>query len=267
MDFLTVIIAYIISISLSGHGDSITNLAIKWRILTSKPKWGFKISLTLYALLPALLVGGLLHWADSVWLSFVLAIGFLLLAFKTGDQPESLAEYQVRKEHGEDQAAWKLAVDELGLERQMYEPGDAGLDEGVQAGVAYLYLERFFVSVFWFMAFGGPGVFLVWLISTASHDKTVDAFCYRVKQALYWIPVRLMALTLGLMGHFTHCFQVWVEQAKDFDRDDRVLLVTCLKSSLGDVPEDQMLTDTLSLIKRAQWTWLIGLALLTLFGW
>ena len=79
------------------------------------------------------------------------------------------------------------------LEGQIYEPGDESIDQGVQAGLAYQFLERFFVTVFWFMAFGAPGVLLAWLMSTAVQGENVDAFCHRVKQALYWIPVRLMA--------------------------------------------------------------------------
>lgn len=266
MSFLAVIIAYIVSISLSGHGEPATRWATRWHGLIAERKWGTKVQLALYALLPTLLLAALLLWVDNGLLNFVVSLGLLLLAFKSGDQPENLAEYRRKLEADDEQGAWQLAVDELGLEGQMYEPGDEEIDQGVQAGLAYLYLERFFVSVFWFMAFGAPGVLLVWLVSTAMHSEQVDAFCHRVQQALYWIPVRLMAFTLGLMGNFAHCFQVWLEQAKDFDRNDRVLLVTCLKSALGEVNDEHMLEDTLALIKRSQLAWLVGMALLLIFG-
>jgi len=266
MDFLAVIIAFIVSISLSGHGEPVTKLAIRWRGFIAKRNWGVKVCVAIYALGPAIVLGAVLLWVSNGILDFVVSIALLLLAFKSGDQPENLAEYQRKIEQGDDQGAWQLAVDELGLEGQMYEPGDDGIDEGVQAGISYLYLERFFVSVFWYMAFGAPGVLLVWLMSTALHDDSVDAFCHRVKQALYWIPVRLMAFTLALMGNFSQCFQIWLEQARDFDRDDRVLLITCLKSALGEVSDDQLLDDTLALIKRAQLAWLVSLAILLIFG-
>lgn len=266
MTFLAVIIAYIISISLSGHGEPVTQWAHRWQAFLAKQKFGVKVSVALYALLPTLVLALLLAWVDNGILTFVVSVAVLLLAFKSGDQPENLAEYQRKTEAGEDQAAWQVAVDELGLEGQIYEPGDESIDQGVQAGLAYQFLERFFVSVFWFTAFGAPGVLLAWLMSTAVHGEQVDAFCHRVKQALYWIPVRLMAFTLGLMGNFSRCFQVWIEQAKDFDRDDRVLLVTCLKSAMDDVNEDTMLDETLKLIKRSQLAWLVGLALLLIVG-
>lgn len=266
MSFLAVIIAYIISISLSGHGEPVTRWVSQWQTLIAKQKWGSKLQLVVFALLPTVVLAGILLWIDSGILNFVVSIGILLLAFKSGDQPESLDEYRRKQEANEPQAAWQIAVDELGLEGQMYEPGDEGIDEGVQAGLGYLYLERFFVSVFWFMAFGAPGVLLVWLVTTAMKGEQIDAFLNRVKQALYWIPVRLMAFTLGLMGDFAHGFQVWLEQAKDFDRNDRVLLVTCLKSAMGDTNPDTMLEETLALIKRSQLAWLVGLALLLIFG-
>lgn len=266
MSFLAVIIAYIISISLSGHGEPASRWAQQWLGVLSRRQWDPRLLVVLYALVPALLLWVLLFWIGSGVLSFVVSLAMLLLAFKSGDQPESLAEYQRKKDAEDDQGAWQLAVDELGLEGQMYEPGDEAVDEGVQAGLGYLYLERFFVSVFWFMAFGAPGVLLVWLVTAAVHGECTDAFCQRVKQALYWIPVRLMAFTLVLMGNFAHGFQVWLDQAKDFERDDRALLVTCLKSALGPVNEDQMLDDTLAIVKRSQLCWLVGLAILLIFG-
>ena len=116
------------------------------------------------------------------------------------------------------------------------------------------------------MAFGAPGILLVWLMSAIVQNDEADAFCHRVKQALYWIPVRLMAFTLGLMGNFTHCFQIWLEQARDFDRDDRVLLVTCLKAALVGTDETTVLEESLALIKRAQLAWLVGMAALLIFG-
>ena len=99
-------------------------------------------------------------------------------------------------------------------------------------------------------------------MAAAMEGEHVDAFCHRVKQALYRIPVRLMAFTLALMGDFVHCFQVWLDQAKDFDRNDRVLLITCLKSALGDVSSDRMLEETVGILKRSQQAWLIALGLL-----
>lgn len=267
MAFIAVIFAYVISVSLSGSAEPLTGSVMRWHEVIFQRKWDSRISVLIYALLPAIAVGVVLTLLDNGLFDFVVSVGFLLLMFRSGDQPEVLATYQQKLELGDEKSAWQLAVDELGLEKQLYEPGDEAIDEGVQAGLAYLYLERFFVSVFWFTAFGAPGVALVWLVSVANkHDEDADAFSRRILQALYWIPVRLMAFTLALMGNFTQCFQVWLEQAKDFERNDRVLLITCLKSALGEVSEDKLLSDTLSLLKRSQQAWLVGLALLLIFG-
>lgn len=266
MDFLAVIIAFVISLSVSGHIEPAAKVARKWRVLAFNERINVKFSLFLYALLPALLVGLFLYWVQSGLLTFVFSVAFLILAFESADQPEKLADYHRKLEAEDEQGAWQLAVDELGLERHIYEPGDDAIDEGVQGGLGYLYLERFFVTVFWFVTFGVAGVFLVWLTRLIFKDEAVDPFCYRVKQALYWIPVRLMAFTLALMGNFADCFPVWLKQATEFDRDDRVILVTCLQSALGSVSSDKLLPETLALLKRTQWSWLVGLALLFIFG-
>jgi len=266
MGFLAVIIAYIASISLSGHGEPVTGWAIRWHDIVVKREFGAKLTIAVYLLVPVAIIALLLFWIGNLALTFVASIAVLLLAFKSGDQPESLVEFRQHLEKGDDKAAWKLAVDELGLEGQMYESGDDGIEEGVQAGLGYLNLERFFVTIFWFMAFGVPGVILVWLMSVAIHVESTNAFSQRVKQALYWIPVRLMAFTLALMGDFSKCFPIWLDQAKDFERDDRVLLITCLKSSLTSSTEDTLLDDTLSLLKRTRLAWLVALGLVLIFG-
>ncbi|EAR07391.1 regulatory signaling modulator protein AmpE [Reinekea blandensis] len=266
MGFPAIIIAYIVSISLSGHGEPATRWAQRWHKLLSSRKWDPRLVIVLFALLPAVVLGIVLGLIGSRVLAFVVSVALLILAFKSGDQPESVADYRRKTEAGDDQGAWQLAVDELGLERQMYEPGEEGIEEGIQAGLAYLYLERFFVHTFWYIAFGAPGILLVWLVTTAVQGEEADAFCHQVKQALYWIPVRLMTFTLALMGHFAHGFQVWLDQVKDFERDDRMLLVSCLKSALGPVNEDNQLEETLSLLKRTQLAWLVGIALMFIFG-
>ncbi len=266
MEFLAVIVAFLISQSLTGDGEPVTGWAGRWLQLIQKRSENTKLVILVYALLPTLVLAGLITLIGNSFLSFVISVPVLLLAFRSGDQPERLAEYHMKKESGDDKGAWNLAVSELGLEPQLYEPDDDNLDEGVQAGLIYQYLERFFATVFWFMAFGAPGVVLVWLISTAIHSEMADAFWYRVKHALYWIPVRLMAFTLALMGSFSHCFPAWLEQAKEFEQDDRVLLVNCLNTAVGQVEQENMLEETLALIKRSQWAWMVGLALMLIFG-
>jgi AmpE protein len=267
MDFIAIIAAYLVSISLSGHGEPLTGLALDWRSFLQKRGWSAKITVVLFALVPAILLAVLLWLVSSSIVTLVVSVGVLLLSFKTGDQPEVLAEFTRKQETEDDQGAWQLAVEELGLAAQMYEPGDDAIEEGVQAGLAYLFLERFFVAIFWFMTFGAPGVLLVWLISTAlSDDQQSDVFFHRVKHALYWIPVRLMTFTLALVGDFNHCFPIWLSQVKDFERDDRVLLVTCLKSAVGERSTEQLLPESMALLRRSQYAWLVGLAIILILG-
>jgi membrane protein required for beta-lactamase induction len=242
-------------------------MALRWRGFLQQRGLSSKITIVVFALVPAILLGLILYWIGSSIVTLVVSVGILLLSFKTGDQPEALAEFTRKQEAEDDQGAWQVAVEELGLAGQMYEPGDDAIEEGVQAGLAYLYLERFFVSVFWFMTFGAPGVLLVWLVSTVLHDdEHSDVFCHRVKHALYWIPVRLMTFTLALVGDFNHCFSVWLSQAKDFERDDRVLLVTCLKAAVGERPTERILPESMTLLRRSQYAWLVVLAIILIIS-
>ncbi|TXR54262.1 regulatory signaling modulator protein AmpE [Reinekea thalattae] len=266
MDFLVVLIAYLVSISLSSYDEPFTEWTLGWRRLTARIKLNRALALAVYLLAPVVLLAAVLWFFSNSLVSFVCSLALLLLVFRSGDQPEKLAEYQAKVDQGDEQAAWQIAVDSLGLESQMYQPGDDGIDEGVQAGLGYLFLERFFVPVFWFIAFGAPGVLLVWLTSALMRDEQVDAFCHKVKHALYWIPVRAMAITTALVGSFSHCFPVWTQQSKDFDSDDRVLLVRCMQSAICQADECDMLSETLKLLKRTQFAWLVMLGFWLLFS-
>ena len=57
MTFLAVIIAYVISISLSGHGEPVTRWAHAWQSFIAKQAFGVKACVAIYALLPALVLG------------------------------------------------------------------------------------------------------------------------------------------------------------------------------------------------------------------
>ena len=266
MSFLALIVAFLVSKSLSGHGEPVTGWSLSWFRWLQQRKLEARVLVGVYALVPVLLLAGLLYWVNNSLLTFVVAVPVLLLALKSGDQPDRLLDYRAKRAAGDDAAAWQIAVNDLGLEQQLYELGDEQLDEGVQAGLAYQYLERFFVTVFWFMAFDAPGVLLVWLITTLTHAQLSDAFINRVKHALFWIPVRLMVFTLALMGNFAQCFSGWLEQVTEFEKGDRSLLIGCLNKAVGPVASDVMLEESLALIKRAQWAWLVALALVLIFG-
>lgn len=188
MDFLVVVIAYVISVSVTHYDEPVSAVAMRWRKFCYRPSMSAKLGVAVYALVPTLLLGFILHLLSSGFVEFVLSLALLLLAFKSGDQPESLAEYQRKVEQGEDAAAWQIAVEELGLEGQMYEPGEEGIQEGVQAGLGYLFLERFFVPVFWFIAFGAPGILLVWLVSVLLKDESVDSFAHLVRHGALLVP-------------------------------------------------------------------------------
>ena len=91
MDFLSVILAYLVSISLSGHGEPATAWVLRWRAHLVGRDLGAKLTMVIYALLPALLVACLQWWVDNFIFNLVLSVTLLLLAFQSGDQPENLA--------------------------------------------------------------------------------------------------------------------------------------------------------------------------------
>lgn len=294
MSFIAIVIAFLIASSVTGRLSPVAQVFSGWRRLVMGPSLNAKLALLLYALLPCVLLGLALWWLDSGLLNFVLSVFLLMLAFESGDAPDHVANYQRLAEAGDDEAAWQLATERLALDAQLYPKGSEAIEEGVLKGLGELYLERFFTTVFWYITFGLTGVLLVYLVrllfvdSQSSDRRAADAeretdndnvtdearplsvaahpFYRHVQQALRWFPARLMTFTLALVGDFGRTVSVWLSKARQLDVRDRDLVNACVVESLIHSEPKNRLKEAVGLFKRAQWVWLVGLALHLIFG-
>ena len=257
-------------------------------------RWGL-----LLALVPVLLVVGLVQWAlDGVVFGLpALVFGVAVVFYAWGPRDLDV-----------DVAAVVDAADsaERGEALARLRPAAAAgaADDGEEIGRVFIAaLRRWFGVLFWFVVLGAFGALLYRLVAIAAEDEpalylpegTVDG-ARRLLAVLDWPVAQLMALSLALVGNFDVVVSAWkaaggaglglatrmlasvgrasVRQELDEDAEYAADAVDANTAGPGvpmasavDAPLDQALRDAMSLVWRVLLAWLAVLALFVVAGW
>ena len=262
-----------------------------------------------FVLIPVVVLQLVLWYLGSGILVFLVELAVLLYCLGRGDLSAQIGVLQSDIQRNDLQAAFHdAAVFNIG-HRAVSADNASGLFRELAASLPYRMFERSFVVVFWFFFLGAPVALAYRLLALhgdmqlqvadiqaeqeqeeqGSEDDSIEMF----KQAtsdeankllwyLEWIPVRALALTLGLMGDFSKATAPLKE------------LVFCPKTSTADVLRrcvlgalniqsrneaessaevDQALDETaalaqvadiVALFRRSMTGWLVAIALLVL---
>ena len=262
-----------------------------------------------FVLIPMVVLQLVLWYLGSGIVVFLVELAVLLYCLGRGDLSAQIGVLQSDIQRNDLQAAFHdAAVFNIG-HRAVSADNASGLFRELAASLPYRMFERSFVVVFWFFFLGAPVALAYRLLALhgdmqlqvadiqteqeqeeqGSEDDSIEMF----KQAtsdeankllwyLEWIPVRALALTLGLMGDFSKATAPLKE------------LVFCPKTSTADVLRrcvlgalniqsrneaessaevDQALDETaalaqvadiVALFRRSMTGWLVAIALLVL---
>ena len=245
-------------------------------------RWGIAL-----ALLPPLLVAGLLQWAlDAPWLGIVgLAFGIGVLFWCWGPRDLDLDVDAVVD--APDAAARAAAVARL---------SPHGSDTPtVLAAVFHAARRRWFGVLFWFLVLGATGALLYRLAALAAEDDASllpadnAAGAKRLLAWLDWPVSQLMALFMALVGDYDTVYTAWKQHGGDgFDPDADFLGAAgraSVRSELADDAQDYAdagegaaeiardlgpmpeLRDAMSLVWRTLVAWLAVIALFVIAGW
>ena len=212
-----------------------------------------------YVLVPVIILQLVLWYLGSGILVFLVELGVLLYCLGRGDLSAQIDVLQSDIQRSDLQAAFHdAAVFNIG-HRAASADSAAGLFRELAATLPYRLFERSFVVVFWFFFLGAP-LALAYRLLALHGDMQLGAAAVQVEQDeeqdkdkdeqqeqgseedtaelvetvsandankllwyLEWIPVRFLALTLGLMGDFSKATAPLKE------------LVFCPKTSTADV--------------------------------
>jgi AmpE protein len=193
--------------------------------------------------IPVVVVNGLLvllERSDSGLLYFFISLLTLLYAFGRGDsrtQVDGLVEDLTRNDLQaafHDLAAFSIDVSE-GASVDLNE-----FYKELKTRLAYSYFERYVVVLFLFILAGAPLALLYRLsILYRKNTQTLDVMSpvgQRWIAFVEWLPLRVLGLTMAIVGHFDACFRCWREclwSMRDTQQTLLALVNAAIDSSTG----------------------------------
>ncbi|MNF40964.1 regulatory protein AmpE [compost metagenome] len=215
---------------------------------------------------PLLLVG-LLLWILAPlaygWLLLPLHVAVLLWSLGRGDPQRSLAPFRASWQRGDAEAAYLDARRDLGVQAE----DPPTLLRQVQGFLLWQAYQGFFAVIFWY-ALLGPLLALAYrllaLLAEHAGDAVLRSHAVRLRQALDWLPARLLALSLALAGNFVTANRVLWPRLFDLQASAAQLVVDTgraaadTRAGRGGV---ETLDELWSLLLRAGLIWYSALAL------
>lgn len=235
------------------------------------------IGLALFVAIPVLVLHLLLssmahHWGFT---AFVVELLVLLYALGRGNLDRQIALINADLPPNELQAAFAdaVVVDTASREENIQAEGD--FCEQAFRALPYRIFERTFVVIFWFYLLGAPAALAYRLlalhldtVSTETKLKSAD-LALRWLWLLEWLPVRLLALTLGLVGNFSYALSA--AKARVFCRTAGTaeFLHAAVQGALGNNQSQlglspQNVNDTTAIFGRAMTCWIVVIAILVI---
>jgi adenosylcobinamide-phosphate synthase len=89
-----------------------------------------------------------------------------------------------------------------------------------------------FIPLAWYALGGLPGLLLYWTSAVMANRDGSGETSTRWVGLLNWVPLRLLALTLGLMGDRERSRSIWKHQAKEFSDPEVGVLVAATAGAL-----------------------------------
>lgn len=229
-------------------------------------------------------------------LVFILELAVLLYSFGRGDISEQIKLLQSDIERNDLQAAYHdTAVFNI-AHRSSSAQNPQDLYQELIGALPYRIFERRFAPVFWFFLLGAPAA-LAYRLLALHGDMQLDGNQTEAPEAtetentdlqpannglwlLEWIPVRLLALTLGLVGSFAHATEPLKELIFCPRTTTADLLRRCVSGALGDLPRPEvdadadadavvgltLIAEMVALFTRAMTGWLVVIAVLVLIS-
>jgi len=249
--------------------------------------------LAVTVVIPAIVLWSLLRWLDNWLIIFVVDVTVLIYAVGVGRIRDSLTEFLVVwrtvTEHSDQSAkalekANAIAVDQLGAE-PMDHPTPGVLVQSVQEGIILSTFNRFFVTLFWYMVFGAAGALLVRLTDRQVEqlgDPETPHLSRNLQSTIRWLPVRVHAIALALVGDFVRTFNQLMRDLVDFTHANRFQMLNYAYLAQGSSLEqerskdwsgeefsavEEQLQSVLQLVERGRLVWFIGVALIVIIGW
>ncbi len=251
------------------------------RVTAEQPYLNGPASVILVLAPLVLIIGFVGYYLTNLWFLFGLGFAVLVLLFCFGPtdlEAEVEAFVDARSRGDEESAIWH-ATELLGSDLPTH---SAQLTRRIMDNILIEVNERLLAVVFWFVLLGPAGALLFRLAQQLvkeegeSNDDFAEA-AQRLYYLLVWPPARICALAYALAGSFVDAFTGWRSVvATWYESSHKVLTASglgALRYQEGEIEEGNdaqnlaMVSETLSLARRAVMVFISILALFTLAGW
>ena len=225
-------------------------------------------------LLPALLLALLLYVLHPVAYGLLaLPVHLLVLIYSLGrgDVTVGLGPFRDAWRREDTQSALHVAERDMGVGADH----ESGLLQKVQGHLLWQAYQSFFAVIFWYAVLGPVAALvyrLVALVAEQSRHPAVALRAQRLRHALDWLPVRLLAASFALVGNFVAVSRVMLHEVLSWEITAPTLIAR-VGGVAGDVPEPvigQAGVDTLDnlwqMVVRAGVLWYAVLALFSLLA-
>jgi len=224
------------------------------------------------------------HWG---LLLFALELLVLLYALGRGNLDTQIALFTSDLKRDDLQAAFHDAAVFNTAHREGFAANVDEFKDEVFAALPYRIFERTFVVVFWFFSLGEPLALAYRMLALHGDmalardrdDNNVpnqcNKHCAKLLWLLEWLPVRVLGMTLGLMGNFSQTISTVRDLLFCRHTGTAAFLRRAVQGSLQDwdtnsKPDAQLssheVTAMVSLFRRAMTTWLVVIALLVILS-
>lgn len=202
------------------------------------------LQIWLVLLVPALLLAALEHILLGPFLTFIEQTIVLFICIGCPALKATYWRFLKAAQRG-DLEACDLYSEQLGF---MPDEDDAhtAAAQGKSFGqhMTWLNYQHYAAVMLWFIAFGAPGAVFYTLVRSSwsmmyaeAHPKT-DAV-YRLLFALDFIPVRITAFALLMMGHFSRALPEWIKLSGNITETPYCLLTRVAAKAEMLSPEEQ----------------------------
>ncbi|QXI29398.1 regulatory signaling modulator protein AmpE [Pseudomonas vanderleydeniana] len=243
--------------------------------LEASPRWGQRpwLILGLLVLLPVVLLGLLLMVLQPVAYGLLaLPVHLLVVVYSLGrgDLLAALGPFRDAWRRGDLQAGVHVARRDMNL--SCADNGEELLEK-VQGYLLWQAYQSFFVVIFWYFLLGPVAALSYRLLALAVERSQNPALVERatlLRHAFDWLPVRLLAASLALVGNFVAVSRIMLHELLNWDITARQLIEKVGRVA-GEVPASAEGSDGVSsldslweLLLRAALLWYAGFALWTL---
>ncbi|MFA3792959.1 beta-lactamase regulator AmpE [Aliiglaciecola sp. SL4] len=240
------------------------------RFLTGKKIFSEDISSATFlavVILPALILLVLLNSVESTLFRLILDTAILMVCIGCPKLREIYKCYLQAANRGDFQAC-SMYADQLGHSGDS--PGSFGQE------LVWLNYQHYAAVIIWFAILGPAGAVLYVLargITEAYKNEfqTELTIAQQIMAVLDWIPVRVTALGLLLMGHFSRAMPIWLKYLFDVGVHPKVIL--CKVANAAEEVENNKEDYTeepctlVRLAKRNVMFLVVLISVLSLSGW